>query len=61
MNAPEAPALELREITKSFGWDVIDVGGIDGSRLLEPMCILWVGYGFATGTWDHAFKLIRKK
>jgi predicted dinucleotide-binding enzyme len=57
----DAPAkATVSEITKSFGWGVVDVGGIAGSRLLEPMCLLWVGYGFATGTWSHAFKLLRK-
>ena len=48
------------EITRSFGWGVIDCGGIDKSRLLEPLCILWVDYGIKTGTWNHAYKLLRK-
>ncbi len=47
-------------ILKEFGWPAIDIGGIEGSRLLEPLCILWVGYGMRTGTWNHAFKLLRK-
>lgn len=46
-------------ILTSFGWPTIDIGGIEGARLLEPMCILWVGYGVKTGTWNHAFKLLR--
>lgn len=47
-------------ILKDFGWATIDTGGIEGSRLLEPLCILWVGYGISTGTWNHAFKLLRR-
>jgi hypothetical protein len=47
-------------ILKDFGWPAIDIGGIEGSRLLEPLCILWVDYGVRTGTWNHAFKLLRK-
>ena len=47
-------------ILDSFGWSTIDTGGIEGSRLLEPLCILWVNYGMGTGTWNHAFKLLRK-
>lgn len=47
-------------ILKDFGWPTIDIGGIEGSRVLEPLCILWVGYGLRTGTWNHAFKLLRK-
>lgn len=46
-------------ICKNFGWGVIDAGGISGARLLEPMCILWVDYGLNTGSWNHAFKLLR--
>jgi hypothetical protein len=47
-------------ILTDFGWSTIDIGGIEGSRLLEPMCILWVDYGVRTGTWNHAFRLLRK-
>jgi predicted dinucleotide-binding enzyme len=47
-------------LLKEFGWETIDIGGIEGARLLEPMCILWVNYGFQTASWNHAFKLLRK-
>jgi len=50
----------VTEICSTFGWNTIDIGDITGARLLEPLCILWVTYGFHTGTWDHAFKLLRK-
>jgi predicted dinucleotide-binding enzyme len=43
-----------------FGWGVIDIGGIEGSRYLEGMCMVWVLHGFRSGTWNHAFKLLRK-
>jgi predicted dinucleotide-binding enzyme len=43
-----------------FGWSTIDLGGIESARLLEPLCILWVTYGIRSGTWNHAFKLLRK-
>lgn len=46
-------------IVKSFGWGVVDAGGIEGARELEPMCVLWIGYGMRTKTWNHAFKLLR--
>ena len=46
-----------------LGWRAeppLDTGGIEGARLLEPMCILWVNYGVRTGNWaGHAFKLLR--
>ncbi|MDE2482472.1 MAG: NAD(P)-binding domain-containing protein [bacterium] len=46
-------------IVEAFGWGVVDAGGIEAARLLEPLCILWVDYGVRTGTWNHAFKLLR--
>jgi predicted dinucleotide-binding enzyme len=56
----EAAKKKVGEILHDFGWpDPIDTGGIEGARLLEVMCLLWVGYGARTGTWSHAFKLLR--
>ena len=48
----------VSQICKDFGWGVIDVGGIDGSRYLEPMCMTWVLHGVLSGTWMHAFKML---
>jgi predicted dinucleotide-binding enzyme len=50
----------VSDICKSFGWPAIDIGGIDGARLLEPLCILWVRYAMKNQTHNHAFKLLRK-
>jgi predicted dinucleotide-binding enzyme len=47
-------------ICRDFGWPTIDIGGIEGARLLEPMCILWVLYGIRSGSWNHAFKLLTR-
>jgi predicted dinucleotide-binding enzyme len=49
----------VTELLKGTGWDVVDLGGIEASRYLEPMCIAWVRYGFSAGTFDHAFRLLR--
>jgi predicted dinucleotide-binding enzyme len=43
-----------------FGWGVVDIGGIEGSRYLEAMCITWVLAGIHSGNWNQAFKLLRK-
>jgi predicted dinucleotide-binding enzyme len=56
----EAAKKTVADICKSFGWPTIDTGDITGARQLEEMCILWVGYGMRTNTWNHAFKLLRK-
>ncbi len=50
----------VAEILKAFGWGVIDLGGIEAARYLEPLGLLWVAYAFKTNTWNHAFKLLRK-
>lgn len=49
----------VAELLRSTGWDVVDLGGIEASRYLEPMCIAWVRHGARTGTWNHAFRLLR--
>jgi predicted dinucleotide-binding enzyme len=44
-----------------LGWkSIIDCGKIDASRAIEPIAILWCIYGFRTGTWNHAFKILKK-
>ena len=48
----------VSQICKDFGWGVIDIGGIDGSRYLEAMCMTWVLHGVLSGTWTHAFKML---
>jgi 8-hydroxy-5-deazaflavin:NADPH oxidoreductase len=49
----------VRDVLADFGWsDVLDIGGIEGSRELEAICIAWVKIGGARGAWDHAFKLL---
>ncbi len=46
-------------VLADFGWtDAVDVGGIDASRELESLCILWVRLGGQRGAWDHGFKLL---
>ena len=47
-------------VCEDFGWPVIDIGGMDGARQLEELCILWVKSGVLGGSWDIAFKLLRK-
>lgn len=50
----------VTDILTAFGWESIDIGGIEGSRLLEPLAMLWINYYFRTNTGNHAFKLLRK-
>jgi predicted dinucleotide-binding enzyme len=50
----------VTQICEHFGWGVIDIGGIEGSRYLEPMCLVWVLHGIRSGSWNHAFKMLHK-
>lgn len=53
--------LTTHELLVDLGWeDSLDIGGIEKSRLLEPMCLLWLEYGVARNTWDHAFSVLMK-
>jgi 8-hydroxy-5-deazaflavin:NADPH oxidoreductase len=49
----------VTDLLSDFGWsDVIDIGGVEGSRELEAICIVWVKIGGVRGSFDHGFKLL---
>jgi NADPH-dependent F420 reductase len=46
-------------LAMELGWPpAVDVGGIESSRLLESLCLLWVAVGARRGAFDHGFKLL---
>jgi predicted dinucleotide-binding enzyme len=49
----------VSQICAHWGWGVIDLGGIEMSRLLEPMCLVWVVSAARTGSWVQAFRMLR--
>lgn len=51
---------EATRLIEEFGWDVIDVGGIEQSFFLEALASLWVNYAFKTNSWNQAFKLLKR-
>ena len=51
---------QVAGILKDFGWGVVDVGSIECSRYLEAMCMVWVLSAMRAGTWNQAFKLLKK-
>ena len=59
-NDKDAKKTVADSILTPFGWETIDIGGIEGSRLLEPLAMLWIIYYFRTNSGNHAFKLLRK-
>ena len=54
------PSKTVGDICRAFGWNVVDIGSIQGARLLEPLAMLWVTVALGANTWNHAFKLLRK-
>ena len=50
----------VAQICQHWGWGVADIGGIDGSRYLEAMCMVWVLHGAISGSWSNAFKMLHK-
>lgn len=57
----DAAKNEARQVLAAFGWpDVVDLGGIETSRYLEPLAMAWIVTYFRQGKGGHAFKLIRK-
>ena len=56
----EGAKKEVTGILKDFGWGVVDLGGIEASRYLEAMCMVWVLSAARSGNWNQAFKMLRK-
>ena len=50
----------VTDLLKAFGWSVIDIGGIECARYLEPLAMVWIRHFFRINSVDHAFKLLRK-
>jgi predicted dinucleotide-binding enzyme len=43
-----------------LGWPIIDLGGIESARYLEPFAMVWILHMIRSGSPGHAFKLLRK-
>jgi predicted dinucleotide-binding enzyme len=51
---------QVAEICRAFGWPTVDLGGIEASRYLEPLAMVWIWHYIRTKSGNHAFKLLRK-
>lgn len=45
-------------ILQAFGWESVDVGGVEMGHAVEALCILWCAPGFLRNDWAHAFKYL---
>ena len=48
-NDDEAKKTLIDNILTRFGWETIDIGGIEGAKLLEPLAFVWIMHYFRTG------------
>jgi predicted dinucleotide-binding enzyme len=51
---------QVSRICQAFGWNAIDVGGIELSHYLEATAMVWIITAFTGSHWNQAFKLLRK-
>ena len=52
---------QVGHILQEFGWKgVVDLGGIEASRYLEPLVMIWVIYWQQSNKMSHALKLLRE-
>ena len=48
-------------LCRELGWtDILNLGGLHLARLTEALSVLWVYSAQAAGSWDVAFRLIRR-
>lgn len=50
---------QTAEILTRFGWEAIDIGGLEMGYAVEALAILWCAPGFLHNDWVHAFKYLR--
>jgi predicted dinucleotide-binding enzyme len=51
---------DVKTILDKFGWEVEDMGKVEGARAIEPLAMLWCIPGLSRNSWMHAFKLLKK-
>jgi predicted dinucleotide-binding enzyme len=50
---------EAAAILGQFGWNAVDVGGVEMGHAVEALCILWCATGFLHNDWTHAFAYLK--
>lgn len=46
---------QVSDILTAFGWQPVDMGGVEVARPIEALCQLWCAPGFLKNDWAHAF------
>jgi predicted dinucleotide-binding enzyme len=50
---------ETTKILEQFGWDAVDMGGVQSARPIEALCQLWCVPGLTRNDWAHAFAWLK--
>ena len=50
----------VSHLLEELGWSVVDLGGIENSRYVEPLAMIWILQYFHTRSGNHAFKMLKK-
>ena len=48
----------VTDVLDAFGWETIDLGGIETSRYLDALAMIWIVHAMRKGGGGHAFKLL---
>lgn len=51
---------EVTELLTAFGFETEDMGTAEAARAIEPLCMLWCIPGLSGGSWNQAFKMLKK-
>lgn len=51
---------EVSALLDAFGWQSVDVGGVEAARPIEALCQLWCAPGFLKNDWKHAFAWLQE-
>ena len=59
-NDPAAKQI-VKDIAAKWGWgEILDLGGIEESYMLEALTMIWISYAFQHNKWNHAFRLLKE-
>ena len=50
---------QVTEVLTKFGWEAVDMGGVEGARPIESLCVLWCIPGMLRNDWAHVLKYVR--
>lgn len=50
---------QASELLAQFGWEAMDMGGVEAARPIEALCILWCIPGFIKNDWMHVIDYVK--